>query len=579
MNTLHNNTLKNTPQIVTTFRLYHLLIPTKITNFALQFEYVGKMRTRLISIVVTFISIVSCSYQKQGYKDLIEIDSLLSQEKVDSALYLIEHFSLGNADGETSAYYNLLLAQARYKAYKPIKSDSIINLAIEYYKESNNSDKLARCYYYRGGMLYDLGANKEALDNCKLSENLLRHSDNYILKHNVYYLLSSINFHYNEYELALSYAKKALECSEHTKKENHLICDYEKLLLFYNTLGYKDSSLYYVNRSIKLVNSMPANPPDIRATYWGNLGVVYASIDPDKAEAFLEKSISLAPLDNVYGQLADISLKKGDTLKAKRLLIEGLSISESLSSKAKITRLLGRIEQESGHYQQASEWMRQAQQLKDSLTRQQREDNIRAQQIAFDREVGQKEADQQLMNALLACGIILFGSATTFWYLRRRARKAREKASEQLESAYQELAATQDDLSSASQELKSMARQLKSTSKKMDKLEQERREQRQEQRSQGKTLENGHRLYTELLSGGNMLKWQRKDVTDFIAYYRQTNPDFAEQADRNYGKLTPNQAVYLILKHLGKADDDIIPVMGITPGAFRTMCSRITQKD
>ena len=308
------------------------------------------MEKRLFCLFITITFIISCSYQKQDYDKLIEVDSLLSQEKVDSALYLIEHFNLGNANGETSAYYHLLLAQARYKAYLPIKSDSIINLAIEYYKSRNNSDKLARCYYYKGGMLYDLGDNKEALDNCKLSENLLKSSDNYTLKHNVYYLLSTINNYYNEYKIALSYAQKALECSEHTQNEYHLVCDYERLFFLYNTLGYKDSCLYYVGKSIKLVNSMPANPPSLRANYWGNLGVAYSSIDSEKAEEFLEKSISLAPQDNVYGQLADISLKKGDTLKAKKLLLEGLSISESLRFKAQITKLLGRIEQESGNY-------------------------------------------------------------------------------------------------------------------------------------------------------------------------------------------------------------------------------------
>ena len=541
---------------------------------------------KTITIIFVIICLISCTHQGSEVRQLVIIDSLLAQEQTDSALYLIEHFNPSSLDEDLSAYYLLLLTQSRYKAYKPIQSDSIINLAIDYYESAGDDDKLARCYYYKGGILCDLKRDKEALDYLKKAEMLLKHSDNYALQHNIYLFISLINGDFQEMELALIYAKKALECSEHTRKEEHLVWDYENLFLLYDNMAKRDSSMFYVNKCIKLIESVSANPPSLRASLWGNLGVAYASIDPDKAEEFLKKSISIAPKDNIYGQLADISLEKGDTLKAKRLLIEGLSISESLSSKAKITRLLGRIEQESGHYRQASEWLRQAQQLKDSLTRQQREDNIRAQQIAFDREVGQKEAHQQLMNALLACGIILFGSATTFWYLRQRARKAREKASEQLqtaseqlESAYQELAATQDDLSSASQELKSMARQLKSTSKKMDKLEQERREQRQEQRSQGKTLENGHRLYTELLSGGNMLKWQRKDVTDFIAYYRQTNPDFAEQADRNYGKLTPNQAVYLILKHLGKADDDIIPVMGITPGAFRTMCSRITQKD
>lgn len=535
------------------------------------------MRKAIISIV-TIICFISCSYRRHDVSLLISIDSLLAQEQTDSALMLIEHFNPSDLDEDLSAYYHLLLTQSRYKAYEPIYSDSTINLAINYYESARDLDKLARCYFYKSGILCDLNREKEALDYLKKAELLAEHSDNFVLQHNICFFISSINADYQEMELALKYAKKALECSEHTGKHEHLVHDYEKLFVLYNSLGYKDSCLYYVDHCIQLLNSMSADSPFLSAPLWGNLGVAYSSINPEKAEQFLEKANSLRPQDNVFGQLADIKLEKGDTIKATELLNEGFRISENLRFKAKIAKLLSKLEQESGRYEQANIWLKQAQELKDSLTRQQREDNILAQQIVFDKTVEQEKDRGLLAYALFAIGIILFGSGFTAWYLRRRERKLRQGLLRQMNSVQQELEAAQEHLAATSDELRQSARQLRSTSNMLNRLEKERKEEHKEQRQRARMLENGHKCYTDLMSGGSTIFWQRKDFTDFIDYYRMAKPRFAEDTDRQYKKLTPNQAVYLILKDMGKSDQETMEQMKLTPGAYYTMHSRIKEE-
>ena len=255
------------------------------------------MKRKLVCCLAAVIYFSGCGYQGQGYKQLEEIDSLLSHEMVDSAWNLIEHFNPWQLDEKTVAYYHLLYAQSRYKAYRPFTSDSIINLALDYYESNGDQEKLARCYFYKGGILLDLGKKKDALISLKEAEKLLEPSGNDILQHNVYLFLSSINAIYKEDSLALKYAKRALDCSMRTKKQVHLAYDYEKLLVIYNTLGEKDSSLYYTNHAMKVIDNIPSNPPILRARLWGNLGVAYSSIDPERAETFLEKAISLMPQD------------------------------------------------------------------------------------------------------------------------------------------------------------------------------------------------------------------------------------------------------------------------------------------
>lgn len=536
-----------------------------------------KMRKIIIGLL-TMTLLMSCGHYRNDYSRLVKIDSLLAQEQTDSALYLIEHINTNNLDDETAAYFHLLLTQSNYKAYRPIKSDSIINLAIEFYERNRNNDLLARCYFYKAGVLCELEKNVDALDNLKKAERMVMSSNNYTLQHNIYYMISSINLGYQEYEIALNYAKKALGYSLQTKKKDLLAYDYEKLFLLYNILGKKDSCFYFVNKTIRLIESIPANPPLNRARLWGNLGVAFSSIDQEKAEQFLEKANSLVPQDNVYGQLAEISLKKGDTLKAMRLLKEGFSISNNNLFKEKIAKLMGKIEQEAGNYKQANEWMRQEQALKDSLTRQHREDNIRAQQIAFDDAAKQEHSNDLLTYALIAIGCIALGSAGIVWYLRRRAAKVRLKAAEELKLASHKLETTQEQLMTANQDLRLTARELKSASKKLDKLKEEQKEEHKEQLALAKTLESGHKLYTELLSGGNTAHWERKDFTDFIEYFRQVNSEYTQQIDADYQHLTPNENIFLALIHLGKTEGEVRDVMCQSESAFNTMKSRLNAK-
>ena len=536
-----------------------------------------KMR-RIVTGLLTMTLIISCGHYSNDYYRLEKIDSLLAQEQTDSALYLIEDINPNNLDNESAAYYHLLLTQSNYKAYRPIKSDSIINLAIDFYKNNGNDDILARCHFYKAGILCELGKNVDALDNLKKAEKLVMSSSNYTLRHNIYYMISSINSDYQEYEIALNYVKRALEYSLQTKKKDLLAYDYEILFLLYNKIGKKDSCLYFLNKTIRLIESIPANPPINRARLWGNLGVAFSSIDQNKAEQFLEKANSLVPQDNVYGQLAEISLKKGDTLKAMRLLKEGFSVSNNVMFKEKIAKLMGKIEQESGNYKQANEWMSREQALKDSLTRKHREDNIKAQQIAFEDAAKQEHSNDLLTYALIAIGCIAFGSTGIVWYLRRRAAKVRLKAAEELKSANQELETTQEKLVTAHQDLRSTARQLKSTSKKLEKLKEEQKEEHKEQQALAKTLESGHKLYTELLSGGNTAQWDRKMFADFIDYFRQVNPEYAQQTDTNYQHLTPNENIFLAFTYLGKTEEEVRDAMNLSDGAFNTMKSRLRQK-
>lgn len=58
---------------------------------------------------------------------------------------------------EEQACYALLMTQAMYRCGHKISSDSLINIAVQYYSSQGNADDKASALLYKGYILEDLG--------------------------------------------------------------------------------------------------------------------------------------------------------------------------------------------------------------------------------------------------------------------------------------------------------------------------------------------------------------------------------------------------------------------------------------
>ena len=323
-----------------------------------------------------------------------------------------------------------------------------------------------------------------------------------------------------------------------------------------------------------MIEDIPKDPPFDYARILTSLGVSYRPINIDKAEYYLRKSISVYPMGSAFGALALICLQKKDTIKAKALFLKGVEHSEDSAIKVFYLKEFSRIEQETGNYKRANELMQEAQALKDSLTKKQQEDNIRAQQIEYDWMAKQEQTDTRLLYALLTIVGVVVASGILTWYLMDRKRRTERK----MKKEKAEITEMKETILSKTEELKSANKELRSTCKKVLKLEASQKEMAKEMRAKEKRLAKGHHLYMELISGGNIMLWKRQDIMDMIDYYRQMNPDFANKTDSHYKELTPNSHLLLILEHIGKSEEDIMKIMNLSEGAFRTLKSRTKQQ-
>ena len=530
-----------------------------------------------LTVYTTFLFVflfIGCNQQQMVYSELVEIDQLLIAEQTDSAFKKLAMIDVRKLNEDLSAYYYLLETQCQYKLYMPIRSDSVISIAETYYRKTGDKEKLARSLFYKSGVFSDIGKKAEALQCLKQAEVLVRNLSEDYLSHNVYYQLASLNSYYQEYQLALDNIKKAMFYASKANRMLYLAYDYEKAAVYYGNLGLSDSSRFYIRKCLSVIDVIPKEPASNRARLFGNVGALYCSIDKDSAKIFLEKSLELDPQGNVYSALSDIYLEEKDTAKAMKMLEEGIKVSDYLGFKEKNLLKLSDIMRKKGDYRRADELTMAANALKDSLANRFHEENVKAQQIEFDRKVEQKRAAQarQWLTGGVAAAVMVI--CLMAWYYFRRKKKnvllltEKEKLIEELREdrndANEKLKATQDEMNAMRLDLQEQERKIRSFDRERKKREQ--------------WLGHGRTLLESLLNQGNMALWNHQDYEDFIGYYRITNSRFAKTIDEEYTDLSPNQSVLVILDDIGMSDDDVMRAMNLTNGALRTLRSRLRQR-
>lgn len=140
---------------------------------------------------------------------LIVADSLLRKNNPDSALQVLSTIDVATLrDASGQAYYALLLTQAQYRCYVDIKSDSTINVALDYYKRHDGEqEKLTRCYIYKGAVIEVLGDPETAMTYYKQAVNIASPDDHF----NQGYASLRIGCLYRDYLVADSSAVMAIK--------------------------------------------------------------------------------------------------------------------------------------------------------------------------------------------------------------------------------------------------------------------------------------------------------------------------------------------------------------------------------
>ena len=548
-------------------------------------------RIKRLLVVILFLPLfmVGCSNDTAS-SQLAEIDSLLVAEQNDSAYHLIQSLD-GNkiTNPEDRAHYYLLKTRIGFLINQPLPSDSLLDLAIEYYKKVGNQHELADCYYFKS---YRSEINEDypqAILYGKEAEHLAMSTNDIRLQFKIAEILSYLNGFCENDLLQLQYAKKALALAQKVHNKKWIVYSYNKISFAFTNLELYDSALVYIEKTVPYFEKVSEAD---KAIFLMNVGVLYKETNPKKAKTYFEKSITYGELPENYEHLADIYYAEGNKEEAYKLWKKALT-KDSRYDKDNLIYSILSYDLERGNLEEASKNLDKIIAIKDSIITVLRNDTVKDLQLRFDHQASLNAANERLIHwqwALGLLGLFVFLLAGIILWMRTMAKlKLKDHQLQITHYASQlnmlELRKSQAESQNASlqantEEQIHLIEELKADK---DLVEQElQRLNEQMESSLGQEVEKvskGYLLYEDIEKGKTAQLWKQEDYEAFVAYYGLLHRDIVKRAYRNYPNASPRNMFYLILKDMGKSTEDICRIMCMEKDSLRSIVYRLNHRE
>lgn len=517
------------------------------------------MRT-LILYFAALLLLVCCDAPKSKMRARLEyIDSLTYRENYGLADKTLDSINEGElSDDEDKALYYLLRLQTDFTIREESDFDSLIDFSIAYYKRAGTYDKLARSYYYKGVTLFYEGKFNDALYLVKEAESAEKKANIPWLRYFIYSNMSYINSELGAKNIAFEYAFKALEHACGNDNPKWVCAAYNDIATSYYNIGKKDSTFFYYNKMIPLFDKLG---PNDCANYLSNIAFLYYEEgDYLKSESLCRQAVALSSAPYIEINLGNACYMLGKTAEGDSLLNSAWP-NTTVEDKVEILLFRAEAAERKGDMTLAARYYKEAKAMQDSLQRSRKTEETVAVQRDYERD---KYKEGVWRNVLLAfCVVVLLVLSLTLYY-RKRINKAKRTISEgnRLIAEYtvriSELEKQDASHAGKVNDLKRKIRNLKD--------------------GQAAVLGNGLRLYDEIAAGGTTATWSKKEFDEFIEYYRVGHAEAVAYAENGYRRLSSSNIFYLLLLDMGRDDADVQRTMCMTPGAQRTMKSRINAK-
>lgn len=550
------------------------------------------MMKTIIKLFALLLLLIACN-DVQVSEKLNSIDSLIIKEQYDSACVILKELSKASMKAEEQAHFNLLSTQLGYLTQNPLPSDSLLDLAIIYYNKVENQNKLADAYYYKSSRSRINQDYPQAIIYGKKAEHLAMNTKDMCLLYKISENLSLLNAICGNYRLQLQYAKKALALAQKLQKNNWIAYSYNKICYVYANLEQYDSALLYAQKTISFIKYVDESN---KATFMTNMGAFYKDNNPTKAKELLEKALVYDNLPITYEHLSDVYYAEGNKEKAYMLWKKALSINGGINyEKDNLIHNIIAYDIEHGNIDEVGKNINEIISIKDSIIYKLRNDTIKDLQLRFDHEVTMHEADKKLISAqwMLLGLICVLGAMALYIYIRRKKEEALQKEHQIQLYAYtteiNQLKANRDSILSKIWDLES---HKEKDSQRILELEEEAKDAELAIEKLNKNiqkllddecpkLKRGRMLYDHIMEGGKTNKWSHKDEGLFNNYFGAINYQAYNRLRKveRRTKLSAHNMFYLILKEMGKDDEEIKRIMALSAEGLRSLRNRTKPKE
>lgn len=541
-------------------------------------------REKNILFILTILLLLACTACDRSARHVTEYLSQAEEliwAAPDSALHILESISTSrHLTGKEQADYALLLSLAQYRCYIPVSSDSLINLAIEYYKDKNDADKKGAAFYVKGCILEEYCKDiPNALLAYKEAETCIPDMDDKQYVARIYSSLGYVNKKSFHFEPAKEYYQKAVQANIDGKDTVAYASNLLNLSTLYYTLHQADSANRCINTLIDIADSL--NDLDLQVKIYNNIAnrKIFEK-NYAEAEKYLIHAIRLSSPhfpDKLSLGLANLYAYTGQKEKADSLFTHLLSCPDLLVRSNSYLDLLNYFL--ASHPQEHS-YLNHYIALTDSIYKENRAEEVGKIQQKYDNEVLARTNDQLYFKWILTSvvGSLICIIAVTF--LQKKWRKANA-----LQKQIEELEEKKKVLTSSSQENERYVIQISELESQINDLKNEKRRLKYFIKKTKKSKENKEDDYSSIfktyLSITKDKTYDKELERDNLRQWLNlTNQNFTDKLIKHYPVLSKSNQLMDVccLTALNLSIEDIATLLGIGERTVERYTSDICKK-
>ena len=287
-----------------------------------------KRTHHLYYLLLTLLFLTGCNDPKPVTDALTRAEALMN-EYPDSAWAVLNTLSPDEmGQNRTRAHYALLYTQAQDKTYRDETNDSLINIAVDYYRHTDDARRKFLSYYYKGRVHFNAKDYLNAISCYMEAEQLADAVGDDYLTGLLYAELGRIYRLYYDYPKSLEAYQKAAECYERVGKIRHRnYMWYNRSIVYRNINKYDESE-----RLLRMTLDSAKENGDNTLIGFCMGSLVMSFIEQNRmleAKSFYEELKLVVDEDygspSFLGKLAQLHASEGDFVQAQKCLEQGWS--------------------------------------------------------------------------------------------------------------------------------------------------------------------------------------------------------------------------------------------------------------
>lgn len=268
----------------------------------------------IISVILVFIN-TGCNTKSVNdimVPELIQAENVMFNHP-DSALSILQSMSVPSPkkNKENNALWSLLVTQARYKLMMKISSDSLVRVAYDYYKTTNNTRGKAMSALYMGCVNYDLENIEEATQFYLEAKAEMEKTMDYKLGYLIMSGLGNIYLYRNLADYALEACNQAYDYAVKDSNKRYQMTSLRYLARCYYLRGDVEKCIHIYQSASK--QALELNENDFYNALQLELAMVYANSQRFSQALIIAKELPFSSQKLLLMGQTYLSLNKVDS--------------------------------------------------------------------------------------------------------------------------------------------------------------------------------------------------------------------------------------------------------------------------